>query len=166
MPLLLYSYVKELNPEFMARLGAGTTGLGVYLYTISQIWYYACRISLRYASWGGAVFFLIFLSTYGRYVAVFPLLLALVIYIITPLQMGIKLGVFTGWPRAALWFILWNLIGAIIAFIPASLLGLERTPWMWYVEPPISPIKAAVLGLAGVLATVLLGFAWKSLNKC
>lgn len=166
LPLVFYGYLVLWQPELGARLGAGLAGLGVYLYYLLQVGYYACGIRLAHMAIGGLVFLLIVLSTFFPDLMELFLLAVLAMTIFMPLHMGIRLGVFAKWLHAIVWLIAWNILSALIAFLPVRLWGLERAPWMWYVEPPIPPARGLVIGSSGVVSTILLGLFWKSINKC
>jgi hypothetical protein len=155
-PYFFYSAVVSVDLWWGFRLWVGFMGFGYYMFLISQIAYYACRLPAAYAAAGVLVFGLFFLSMTAPPLIILALA-GLFATLAVALFFGVRSGVFYhSWLVAVIWLILWNIVAGVLA-LPANLVFKEEGVWLWWEKPPAHPAHALAVGAAGMAATWILG---------
>ncbi len=156
LPYFAYDFLVSLEHQWGFRLWVGFMGLGYYMFLLSQIAYYACKFPFVYTAAGGGVFLLFFFSMAAPGLVVLALV-GFFAAVALVLLSGVRSGVFhNSWLVAVVWIFLWNLIGGVLS-IPARLIFGDGEVWFWWEEPPAHPAHALAVGVAGVVATLILG---------
>ncbi len=156
LPYFTYNFLVSLEHQWGFRLWVGFMGLGHYVFLLLQIAYYACRLPSAYVAAGGGVFLLFFFSMAAPGLVVLALV-GFFAAVALVLLFGVRSGVFhNGWLAAVMWIFLWNLIGGVFS-IPARLIFGDGEVWLWWERPPAHPAHALAVGVAGVVATLILG---------
>lgn len=164
LPILLYKLIVAISIDPGFRIGVALIAVGLYLYFLMQIAYYACALPARYLAMSVIPAAAVYLMTVpGLSLAG---AIALFFLFLPPLHMGVKFGVFKGWLTAVAWLIVWSILTGLIGLLPNVLLGPQSRIWLWTSEPPIEPARALVVAASGAVATYLLGRWWRSLNAC